>query len=135
MNQQQPEEQLLYAAWLDWGTRIGLVTLVAVFVAYGSGLLAPHIPLSELPKVWSLPVGQFLAATGLPAGWGWVRYVYQGDIANLVGISIMAGTSMLCLLVLVRLYLKKGDRMFAAICLAEIAVLLLAASGVLTAGH
>ena len=132
---QQPAEQLVYAQWLDWGTRIGLITLIGVFAAYGTGFLAPHVPLSQLPQVWSLPVAKFLAATGLPSGWGWAHYIHQGDVANLLGICIMSGCSLLCLGVLVRLYLKKGDRLFAAICLAEMSVLLLAASGILTAGH
>ena len=42
---------------------------------------------------------------------------------------------LLCLLSLLPLYAKRGDRAYLAICIAEIAVLLLAASGLLTLGH
>jgi hypothetical protein len=38
-------------------------------------------------------------------------------------------------LALVPLYLRSGNRAHAAICLAEVAVLLLAASGLLSVGH
>lgn len=131
----QPPEQLRYARWLEWGTRVGLVLLVAVFLAYGVGLSEPHVPHSRLPEVWNLPVSEFLAVTGLPAGWGWVAHVHRGDIANLIGIGALAGTSMLALLALVPLYLRQGDRLYAGLCIAEVAVLLLAASGLLTAGH
>ena len=57
-----------------------------------------------------------------------------GSIAGL-GIVLLSGCSLLCLLSLLPLYSKRGDRAYLAICIAEIAVLLLAASGVLTLGH
>ena len=132
---EQPAEQLLYARLLDWGTRVGLLVLIAVFIAYGAGLADPHVPHERLPEVWNLPVSQFLEATGLPAGWGWLRFAHRADIANLIGIGLLAGCSLVALLALVPLYLRRGDRLYAAICVAEIAVVVLAASGVLTAGH
>lgn len=131
----QPPEQVLYARLLDWGTRVGLTALVAVFVAYGVGLVEPHVPHERLPEVWNLPVSRFLEATGLPAGWQWLRFAHRGDIANLIGIALLAGCSLVALVALVGLYLRRGDRLYAAICAAEIAVVVLAASGVLTAGH
>ncbi len=131
----QPPEQLRYARWLEAGTRVGLAALVLIFLAYGLGLSEPHVPHSRLPEVWNLPVSQFLVATGLPSGWGWVAHAHRGDIANLVGIGLLTGASLLALLALLPLYLRRGDRVYAALCLAEAAVLLLAASGVLTAGH
>ena len=87
----QPPEQLRYARWLEWGTRFGLALLIVVFLAYGLGLLEPHVPHARLPEVWNLPVSQFLAATGLPDGWGWLNHAHRGDIANLVGIGVLAG--------------------------------------------
>lgn len=131
----QPPEQLRYARWLEWGSRFGLALLIAAFLAYGIGLIEPHVPHARLPEVWNLPVSQFLAATGLPDGWGWLRHAHRGDIANLIGIGVLAGASVLALLALVPLYLHRGDRLYAGLCMAEVVVLLLAASGLLTAGH
>lgn len=131
----QPPEQLRYARWLEWGTRVGLVALILIFLAYGIGLVEPHVPHSRLPEVWNLPVSQFLAATGLPTGWGWLNYAHRGDIANLLGIAMLTGASLLALLALLPLYLRQRDRLYAALCVAQVAVLLLAASGLLTAGH
>lgn len=131
----QPAEQLRYAYWLQWGTRIGLGALVMLFLAYGAGLVEPHVPHSRLPEVWNLPVSQFLAATGLPSGWGWLAYAHRGDIANLLGIALLTGASLLALLALLPLYLRQRNRVYVALCVAQMAVLLLAASGVLTAGH
>ncbi len=131
----QPPEQLRYARWLEWGTRVGLVALILIFLAYGIGLVEPHVPHSRLPEVWNLPVSQFLAATGLPTGWGWLAFAHRGDIANLLGIAMLTGASLLALLALLPLYLRQRDRLYAALCVAQVAVLLLAASGLLTAGH
>lgn len=132
---QQPSEQLRYASWLDWGTRLGLLALAGLFLAYGTGTLQPHVPHERLATLWSLPVGQFLAATGLPTGWQWLQFAQHGDVANLIGICLLASCSLPALLALVPAYLQRGERVFAAICLAEVAVLLLAASGVLSVGH
>jgi hypothetical protein len=131
----QPPEQLLYARLLDRGTQLGLLVLVASFAAYALGLLSPHVALERLPELWSHPVGQYLKETGSPTGWGWLTLVHRGDIAGLVGIVILSGCSLVCLLALVPLYLRRGDRAFVALCLAEVAVVLLAASGWIGGGH
>lgn len=132
---QQSAEQLRYAALLDWSTRIGLAVLVLSFAAYVLGLLPPHVPLDRLPALWSLPVGQYLQQTQSPTGWGWIALALRGDIAALSGIVILTGCSVLCLLALVPLLRRRGDRMFAWLCVAEAAVIALAASGLLSGGH
>jgi hypothetical protein len=131
----QAAEQLRYARLLDWGTRIGMLALALSFGAYVLGLVSPHVPLERLPQVWSHPVGVYLQETASPTGWGWLALAHRGDISGLVGIAILAGCSLVCLLALVPLYLRRGDKAYAALCLAEVAVVLLAASGWLSAGH
>jgi hypothetical protein len=131
----QGDEQLRYARWLEWGTRAGLAILLLSFAAYLGGVVPSHVPRAHLPELWSLPVGQYLQRTGTPAGWGWLRLAGHGDMANLVGIALLASCSLPPLLALVPLHLRRGDRIYAALCLAEIAVLVLAASGVLHGGH
>ena len=131
----QPPEQLLYASLLAWGTRLGLLLLVGSFVAYVWGLAEAHVPVSQLPELWVHPVGRFLELTQTPSGWGWLALIHKGDMAGLAGIAVLAGCSLLALLALVPLYLRRGDKAFAALCLAEVAVVVLAASGWLSAGH
>jgi hypothetical protein len=134
-NAVQPTEQLRYATLLDWGTRAGLAVLLLSFAATVFGLVESHVPAARLPELWGLPVARFLELTGTPTGWGWLALVRRGDMAGLLGIAILAGSSVLCLLALVPLYRARGDRAFVAICLAEVAVVLLAASGWLAGGH
>ncbi len=132
---EQPPEQLLYARLLDWGTRVGLVVLLLSFAAYVTGLMQAHVPPQQLPELWVHPVGRFLELTGSPTGWGWMALLHKGDIAGLLGIAILSGSSVLCLLALVPLYRARRDTAFVLICLAEVAVVVLAASGLLTGGH
>lgn len=131
----QPEEQLRYARLLDLGARAGLVLLVLTFAAYVSGLLAPLVPVDELPRLWGLPVSRYLAETGAPTGWGWLALISKGDVAGLAGIVLLSTCSLACLVALVPLYRRQGDRAYVVLCLAEAAVLVLAASGWLTGGH
>lgn len=131
----QPPEQLRYARLLDWGTRLGLVVLLLSFAAYVSGLAESHVSVSRLPELWVHPVGRFLELTDSPTGWGWIALVHRGDVAGLLGIAILSGTSVLCLLALVPIYLARGERAFAAVCLAEVAVVVLAASNWLPGAH
>ncbi len=131
----QPPEQLQYARLLDWGTRVGMVVLVVSFAAYVFGWAEAHVPPQRLVELWNQPVGRYLELTGSPQGWGWLALLHRGDIAGLAGIAVLAGCSVLCLLSLVPLYRASGDRAYVGICLAEIVILLLAASGWLAGGH
>lgn len=132
---EQPAEQLRYAALLEWSTRVGLLVLVLSFAAYVTGLVPSFVPMERLPALWSLPVGQFLAETGMPTGWGWMPLLRHGDVQGLAGIAILAGCSVPCLLALVPVYGARRERAFVVVCLAEVAVVVLAASGLLSGGH
>jgi hypothetical protein len=132
---EQPPEQLRYARWLEFGTRIGLLLLTGLFALYAFGLTTPHVALAKLPEVWSLPLPAYLRATGMPTGWHWLPLAGRGDLAQLVGIALLAGCSLPCLLAMVPLYLRRGDKALAALCIAEVVVVLLAASGLLGGDH
>ncbi len=133
--QQQQAEALRYAFLLGWGTRIGLALLVLGFAAYLLGLSAPLVPLDQLPALWKLPVASYLERTGTPTGWGWLALLGRGDMFNLVGIGLLAGTSIPALLGLIPLYLRRQDHAYLSICTLIVAVQILAASGILGAGH
>jgi hypothetical protein len=133
--QQQQLEAFRYAYLLDWGARLGVVALIVSFAAYAFGLLTPHVPLEQLPTVWNLPVAAYLQQTATPTGWGWLALAHKGDLSGLIGISILAGCSLPPLMGLIPLYLKRRDYVYASISAVVVAVLVLAASGVLTGGH
>lgn len=129
-------DALRYALLLGWGTRVGLVLLVLSFAAYVSGLLTPHVPLDRLSSLWSLPVDTYHEMAHTPEALDWLALLRYGDRINMIGIAVLAGCSLPPLLALIPVFLRQRNGMvYAAICALEAAVLLLAASGVLTAGH
>jgi hypothetical protein len=128
-------EQVRYAEWLRWSGWFGLALLVAAFVVYVTGVLLPHVPVGELPRVWKLSSGELAAHAGGHANWEWISLLHRGDMLNLLGIAVLSGCSALPLLAVTGTYLRRGDRLFAALCLLQVAVLVLAASGLVAVGH
>lgn len=128
-------EQQRYATWLSWGSRSGLAVLIVTFLAYVFGWMPSRIPLDQMPNVWTLSTPDYLQQTGAATGWAWVNLIGQGDFASLLGIAWLSGCSLLCLLVVIPIYARRKDWIFVGLCVIALLVQLLAASGILTAGH
>ena len=124
-----------YATWLAWGSRIGLALLALGFVAYASGIVAPHVPIERLPELWSRSSADLLREVGLRPGWGWAELFPRSDALILAGIAILASCSIPCLAAAIPVFAAGRERLFVWICTAQIAVLLLAASGILAGAH
>jgi hypothetical protein len=122
--------QRRYARWLSWTTRVALALLVIAFAAYLLGLAPAHVPIDSLPGLWNLPASQFLERTGVKPGWGWATYLPGGDMLVLAAIGLLISSSILCLAAIVPLFHKRREPLFVAICVLQIAVLAIAASGV-----
>ena len=120
-------EQTLYARWLDFGTRIGFLVLLASFVGYVFGALDPHVPPHELPLLWGLPVDHYVAAAGAPIGWGWLALVVKADYLNYVGVVLLASVTMAAYARIAALLVAQGERLRAAIAALQVIVLVVAA--------
>ena len=116
-------EHLIYARWLDIGTRIAFVALALAFLVYVLELLDPLVAPQELVRLWSLPVDRYVVATGAPTGWGWLRLLGKGDYLNFLGIAALATITLVCYARIV----PALPRLHAALALIQIAVLLAAA--------
>jgi len=129
-------EQKLYAAILDKGMKIGFLMLVVTFSLYVFGILTPHIPLEDVSKYWGMPVSQYLQETGIETGWSWLGHLNQGDLLNFAGIAFLSGVTIVCYLAIVPGLMRNKDYAYVVIALLEVAVLVLAASGILkSSGH
>lgn len=128
-------EQIVFAAILRAGTGLSMLALVVGFLLYLGGLVPPLVPIAELPRFWGLSAAHYLAATGLPRGWGWLGLVWHGDLLNFPGITMLAGLTIVCYTAVLPAFLRKRDMLYGAIVVLELAVLLLAASGLVAAGH
>jgi len=127
-----PAEQRIYARWLAACAWFSLVLLAATFFVYVAGIVAPAVPVADLPRYWSLSAAQYAAATGAPTGgWHWIRLVDRSDIMNLVGIACIAMVTPVCFLRLLLEFVARREHAYAAIAALELAVLVVAASGIL----
>ena len=122
--------QSAYARWLAAGTWLSIALLVAGFLAYVTGTLPAHVPLDRLPELWGMPLERYLEAAHAPTGWGWIALAGRGDYFNYCGIVLLCSITVLCYLRVLPL-LAARERNYALIAAAQIAVLLIAASGLL----
>jgi hypothetical protein len=126
-----PPEQRIYARWIDIGTKLGFLLLAAAFFLYMAGVIPGHIPPSQLPGVWDLPVDAYLQAVGSRAGWSWARHLGEGDFLSFVGISVFAAVSALAAMRVVPAYWRRGERAMALFALGQALVVVMAASGLI----
>jgi hypothetical protein len=126
--------QTAYADLLFYGCWIGLAVMLVTYFLYVFGVVAPHVPLEQMPQVWSQPSAMYIEKADVPLGWGWVRLLRSGDFLNFVGIVLLAGLSVVCYLRSIPALFRQGDKIMGCIAAAEVLVLLVAASGLVGGG-
>ncbi|HTY99825.1 MAG TPA: hypothetical protein VMB75_08325, partial [Rhodocyclaceae bacterium] len=124
-------EQLRYARVLGRGVQVGFILLVVSFLLYVFGVLAPLVPVTELPKYWGLSAAEFAKATGSPTGWAWLRDIGKGDVLNLFGIVVLASVSAVSTLAVLPIFLRRGEKAHVAIALLLVVVLAVSAADIL----
>ncbi|MEW6408691.1 MAG: DUF1634 domain-containing protein [Nitrospirota bacterium] len=128
------EEQLVYANLLGKGAIAGLGLLLITFIVYISGILPNVVDFDRIQVYWKLRIAEYIYQTNSPTGWSWVGLLNNGDMLNFLGVAVLAGMTIICYLRIIPIFVHKKDTPYLVIAILEIAVLLLAASGILTAG-
>ena len=128
------QEQMTYARILNIGMFIGLAIIVITFIIYMLGILPSFISPQEIPNYWGMKSKDFIHTFHAPTGWEWLSLIGKGDYLNFVGIALLAGLTILCYLVILPILIRKKDTSYVVIAILEIAVLALAASGILKSG-
>jgi apolipoprotein N-acyltransferase len=122
---------------------LGLALLLGTFALYATGLVSPAVPIEALPDYWTLSVHEYLEAINehhlhrdhLITGWSWLKVVNFGDFLNLIGIAFLSAVTIFCYMAILPGLIRKKDWVFAAVAAAEILILCLAASGIVSVGH
>jgi hypothetical protein len=128
------KEQIIYANILVIGVWSGIAIMVTTYFIYMAGILPPHVDIALIPSLWGKGVDEFLALTNAPHGWGWLFLLSKGDFLNYIGFVLLALMTIVCYLTLLKGYVRKKDWIYASIAVLEIAVLAVAASGLLGSG-
>ena len=127
-------EQITYANLLFLAVWVSILIMFITYFIYVTGIMEPHVPIEVVQQYWNSSVGDYLHNTDSPHGLGWLRLLNTGDYLNYVGLAILALITILCYLVLLPGYIRRKDRIYALICVLEVLVLSVAASGILGAG-
>lgn len=143
MTTEATDEQLLYATILEKGMLVGLLLMFITFALYVFGIMPAVIPLTEIANLWNQPVHNYLESINntylhwehLPTGWSWLKLIGKGDFINFIPVAILSGVTIICYLAIAPGLFKRGDKAYAIMALAEVAILTLAASGLLAVGH
>lgn len=125
------EEQISYANILNISGWIGLSILIITFIIYILGILPCFIPIEALPKYWSMKAKDYIHTVNAPKGWDWIAMIGKGDYLNFIGIAILAASTILSQLRILPILMKKKDTPYVIIVILQVAVLVLAASGIL----
>ena len=129
MTRGENDPQHVYARWLELGSRAIFAFALLALALYATGLLAPAVPLEKLPSLWTLPAAEYLRQAHLPGGWGWLRLVRFGDYLNVLAIALFSLLSLVCSARVIPAFARSGERTQAWLAALQVAVLLLAASG------
>lgn len=128
-------DQRRYARLLSLITHLSFGLLAVLFLLYMAGIIEPHVAHDRLPELWKLPANEFLSRTGIGPGWGWAAWLHRGDVLTLVGIAALAFASVPCLLGILPFYWADRHYPLLGICVLEVVVIVLAASGIIAGGH
>lgn len=136
-------EQLLYARILAAGMYAGLLLLLATFALYVSGVIQPAVPIDRLPEYWGMNVEEYLQTINANhlhrshqlTGWWWLTALGRSDYLNFLGIAVLSAVTILCFVGMVPTFLKKRDHAYVTMAVAEIVILVMAASGILRVGE
>lgn len=131
VSRNERELRELYARWLDRATRAGFAVTLLAFLVYVSGLVPAFLPPGELSRFWGLPVDRFIAATGAPQQWAWLSLLGYSDVLNLAAVALLALVTPACYARLLPRLAAQRDWLQLALACAQVAVLAVAASGLL----
>ena len=131
---QPTTEQLRYANFLEKGMRVGLACLFITFPLYVCGIIKPYTPLEKIPHYLTLNAHTYQEEAHIETGWSWLRLLEYGDYLNFVGITILAGVTVLCYLSIIPFLFKRKDTVYLVLAVLQVALLVLAASGVVASG-
>ena len=109
----QPTATFIYAKWLTWTVRAGLVLLVIAFVADLAGFMR-EIPLDRMPQIWSNPAPKHAAGV---------------SSVVLAAIAWLASCYVVCLVPLLPKLRRDRESALAVMCLLQIVIVALAAIG------
>lgn len=130
---ERTDARMAYAGVLRLLCRAGFWFLVIAMGLYLTGALPARVPPERAVAAWGLPLADYLRREGVETGWAWVKDIGKADGLAIAAICFLSGATVVCYLRMVPIYARRRDWIYLALVIAELAILLLVASGVLKA--
>lgn len=109
-----------YASFLEIGSRIGLYLSIAAFFVYVLGLLPAYVDTADIDRYWSLPLADYVAATGIPTGPGaWLSMLGTGDGLAALPVVLLSLLSLAAYVMIALPTLRDRDHIYAVFIVAE----------------
>ena len=118
------DTQLILARLYRYTSIIGLLIMTAAFILYTSGILPSSVPSDKVGSYWHLDSGAYAEKTGNPVGWNFLRNLTSGESLSFGSLVFMAVAVIVCLTIMIAVFLRKREKLFALIVLLQVVVLL-----------
>lgn len=127
--------QLAYADILSKVTLLGMVFLGLGLFIYVFELRPSMVSAATVSEHWHMRASEYTQHLQTPNGWDWIEHIFYSDILSYASIIFLSMGTIGCLIVTTFAFFKEKDRIYTAISIAQVLILLLAASGIVGGGH
>ena len=123
-------EQIRYADFLLSGAWYALVFMAITYILYVSGIREPYLPLKQVPLYWALSAEEYARQAHIPPSWEWAKLAGRGDFLTYWGPVLLLSLPLIYLFSLLPSCIRQKDRIFTIIVVAQMIVMVLAASDI-----
>jgi hypothetical protein len=127
--------QLAYAAILAKATTLGIIFIIAGYIVYVFQLLPLSLPIDQVSGNWHLRAAEFHHKVIAPYGWSCFTHPGYGDMLSYMSIIYLGTVTMFCLVAAGIAFLRDKNSIYTFFSFAQLAVLILAAAGIVSGGH
>jgi hypothetical protein len=127
--------QLAYAGILGKATTLGIALIIIGYIAYAFQLLPLSLPIEQVAANWHLRASEFHNQLDAPLGWSCFSDPLKGDVLSYISLIYLGAVTMLCLFVAGIAFFREKNMIYTFFSFAQMAVLILAAAGVVSGGH
>jgi hypothetical protein len=127
--------QRSYADVLRSLALVGYGLLIVFYGIYLMGIVALQVEPEVTAQHWHLPADEYVETTEIHPGTGWMAVLRYGEGLSLASLAFLALVSIPCLIRILPQLIRNRDWVYAFLVTLEIAILSLAASGLLKGGH
>jgi hypothetical protein len=103
-----------------------------LFLLYATGWVPAAVPIGEVPAYWSTDASTYAHTIGVPTGWQWVHFLSDGGVLAFAGAILFPLAATIAALAAAVFFARDRVTIYALIALAEVVVLVVAATGVLS---